>query len=190
MIDRLSLRDETINSFRYPIEMENAMTRHAFNLAVVLFCCMPAIPAFAEDTFTSPQTLVNVTIEPFGSGDGRDLVFTGAKLFYVTIQSAFHVESQRERPDLANRTQDVAILQSELVRYNVRQLRFHSAGGEEIDVEEVQSRLKKNPLALLLPDGASIHPQLAAVLNPETIVVTRSGSRATPQRLIPRPDGR
>ncbi|NND97143.1 MAG: hypothetical protein HKN47_07435 [Pirellulaceae bacterium] len=163
------------------------MTRHAIYLAVVLFCCIPAPTTLAEDAFTSPETIVNVTIGPVGSG--RDMIFTGAKLFFETARTSYHVESQRERPDLANRTQDVAMLQSKLVRIGVHQLKFQSVGGEEIDLEEVQSRLKKNPLALLLPAGASIHPQIAAALRPGTVVVTRADSRSTPQRLVPRPDG-
>lgn len=163
------------------------MLRKTLNLVVAMLCCISATLAFAEDTFTSPETIVNVKIEPFGNGS--EMILTGAKIFFETVQSSYHVESQRERPDLANRTQDVAMLQSKLVRFSVHQLRFQSVSGEEIDLETVQSRLKENPLALLLPSGASIHPQLAAALNPETIIVIRADGKSSAQRLVPRPKG-
>lgn len=164
------------------------MTRKTLNLAIALYWCVPATPILAEDAFTAPETIVNVTIEP--TGDGRDMILTGAKLFFETAQSSYHVESQRERPDLANRTQDIALLQSKLVRFGVHQLNFQSVGGEELSVDEVKSRLKKNPLALMLPFGASIHPQLAAAFNPDTVIVIRADGKPSPQRLIPRPDAR
>lgn len=116
------------------------------------------------------------------------MVFTGAQLYFETMQSAYHVETQRDRPDLANRTQDVALLQSKLVIFNVRQLKFRTVNGDDIDVEKVKERLKEHPLALMLPSGAKIHPQLAAALNPDTIVVSRAGPSKL-QRLVPRPDG-
>lgn len=144
-------------------------------------------PAIADDTFTSPQTIVNAKIEVSEIGD--ELIFSGAQLYSVTMQSAYHVESQRDRPDMANRTQDVTFLQSKLVRYGVRQLKFRSVAGEELTVEDTKTRLKKNPLALLLPFGASIHPQIANALKADTVVVTRTNSRHRPQRLVPRPDG-
>lgn len=158
--------------------------RQTFTLMVAFFSFAPA---FADDTLTSPQTIVNVTIEPSGIGD--DMIFTGAQLYFETTQSAYHVESQRDNPRLANRTQDVALLQSKIVRFGVHQLKFRSVAGEEITVEGVKTRLKKNPLALMLPFGASIHPQLANALNPDTVIVTRANSRHRPQRLVPRPDG-
>jgi len=168
---------------RYSIQMETALTRQTFALVVALFTCAPA---FADDTFTSPQTIVNVTIAPAPNGD--DMIFTGAQLYFETMHSSYHIESQRDRPDLANRTQDVTILQSKLLRFGVHQLKFRSIAGEDLDIEDVKTRLKKNPLVLMLPVGASIHPQLAAALNPDTIVVARADRRSTLQRLVPRPD--
>ena len=41
----------------------------------------------------------------------------------------------------------------------------------------------------MLPFVATIHPQLAAARNPDTIIVTQVDSRSAPQRLIPCPDG-
>ena len=163
------------------------MPRKTLNLAVTMLCCIPAMLASADDTFTSPETIVNVKIEP--SGNGSDMILTGAKIFFETVQTSYHVESQRERPDLANRTQHVAMLQSKILRVGVHQLKFQSVSGEEIDLETVQSRLKINPLVLLLPSGASIHPQLSAALKPETIVIIRADGKPSPHRLVPRPDG-
>ncbi|EMI17983.1 hypothetical protein RMSM_05095 [Rhodopirellula maiorica SM1] len=168
-------------------EMKIEVIHKAVKIAVAIFCCMPAASTLAEDSFTVPETIVNVTIEPLR--DGREMILTGAKIFFETAQSSYHVESQRERPELANRTQDVVILQSKLVRFGVHQLKFQSVEGAEIDLDTVQSRLKKNPLVLLLPSGASIHPQFAAALNPETVVAMRADSRRSPQRLVPRPNG-
>ncbi|WP_153555630.1 hypothetical protein [Roseimaritima sediminicola] len=159
------------------------MTRQTFAFMVALFSFGPAI---ADDMFTSPQTIVNATIEP--SRSGGHMVFTGALLYFETVQSAYHVEMQRDQPSLANRSQDVALLQSKLVIFNVRQLKFRTVNGDDIDVEKAKERLKENPLALILPGGAKIHPQLAAALNPDTIVVSRAG-RSKLQRLVPRPDG-
>jgi hypothetical protein len=129
---------------------------------------------------------VNVAIAPTSNGD--DLIFTGAQIYFETVQSSYHVESQRDRPDLANRTQDVTILQSKLLRFGLYQLKFRTIAGDDLDIEDVKTRLKKNPLALMLPVGASIHPQLAATLNPDTVVVTRADGRSRLQRLVPRPD--
>ena len=167
--------------------METAVILKTVKLAVAILCCVPATFTLAEDAFTAPETIVNVTIEP--NRNGRELILTGAKIFFETAQSSYHVESQRERPDLANRTQDVAMLQSKLVRFGVHQLKFQSVDGEEIELGTVQSRLKKNPLVLFLPTGATIHPQLAAALNPEAVVAMRADSRQSPQRLVPLPNG-
>jgi hypothetical protein len=169
---------------RYPTEMETVLTRQTFAFMVAL---VSFAPAFADDTFTSPETIVNAAIEPSPIGD--ETIFTGVRLYFETTQSAYHVESQRDRPDSANRTQDVALLQSELVRFGIRQLKFRTVAGVDITVEDAKTRLKKNPLALMLPFGASIHPQLANALNPDTVIVTRANSRHRPQRLVPRPDG-
>lgn len=162
------------------------MRRQVFALMVGFFAC---VPAFADDTSTSPQTIVNVEITP--SSNGEEMTFSGALLYFDTVQSFYYEESQRDRPDLANRTQDVTILQSKLVRFNVHRLKFRSIAGEDLDINEVKTRLKKNPLALMLPVDASIHPQLAAAFNPDTIIVTRDVSRSTPrstpQRLVPSP---
>lgn len=163
------------------------MTRSVLHLAIMLFCSIATTTTHAEDTFTAPETIVNVKIEPFA--DGRQMILTGARLFFETTQASYHVESQREQSDLANRTQDVALLQSKLIRYGVHQLNFRSVGGEELSIDEVISRLKKNPLALMLPFGASIHPQLAAAFNPDTIIMIRADGKPSPQRLIPRPNG-
>lgn len=167
--------------------METEVIRPTIKIAVSIFCCLPAASTLAEDVFTAPETIVNVTIEPLPNG--QEMVLTGAKIFFTTAQSSYHVESQRERPDLANRTQDVAMLQSKLVRFGVHQLKFQSVEGEAIDLDKVQSRLKKNPLVLLLPSGASIHPQFAAALNPETVVAMRANRNPSSHRLVPRPNG-
>ncbi|QDS93577.1 hypothetical protein FF011L_23500 [Roseimaritima multifibrata] len=153
-----------------------------FVFIVALFIC---VAAFADDTFTSPQTIVSAEITPVPNRDG--LIFTGAQLSFSTVHSPYHVESQRGRPDLANRIQDVTILESKIVRFGVNQLKFCSVAGTELEIEEVKTRLKENPLALLLPFGASIHPQLVAALDPKTIVVIRADRKANPQRLVPRP---
>jgi len=170
---------------RYLIEMGSTLPRLIFTIAVAVLACAPA---FADDTFTSPQTIVNVTITQ--SSNGSDMIFTGAELYFETVQSSYHLESQRDRLDLANRTQRVTMLQSKLVRFGVHQLKFRSVAGDDLDVEDVRARIQKNPLALMLPFGASIHPQLIAALNPDTIVVTRADRRPTPQRLVPRPDSK
>lgn len=154
-----------------------------FAFIVALFIC---VTAFADDTFTSPQMIVNAEITPVASGVG--VIFTGAQLSFNTVHSPYHVESNRGRPDLANRIQDVTILESKIVRFGVNQLKFRSVAGKELEIEEVKARLKENPLALLLPFGASIHPQLVAALDPKTIVVVRADRKANPQRLVPRPD--
>jgi hypothetical protein len=159
------------------------LRRQLFATVIAFFSC---IPAFADDKFTSPQTIVNVAITP--TANGNELIFTGAQIYFETVQSSYHVESQRDRPDLANRTQDVNILQSKLLRFGVRQLNFRTIAGDELDIEDVKTRLQKNPLALMMPVGASIHPQLAATMNPGTVVVTRVEGRSKLQHLVPRPD--
>jgi hypothetical protein len=163
------------------------MIRDTLLVAMATLCFIATGSASAEDAFTSPKTIVNVTIEP--AENGRETILTGAKLYFTTVQASYHVESQRSRPELANRTQDVALLQSKLVRFGTHQLRFQSVDGEAIDLDTVRARLKKNPVVLLLPSGASIHPQLAAALNPETVVVMRADGRHAPQPLIARPIG-
>lgn len=160
------------------------MTRNFFTLLVSLFVCLHA---FADDTFTSPQVIVNARIDT-SPGSGAE-VFTGAYLYYDTLKSAYHVESQRDAIHLANREQVVTLLQSRLVRFSVRQLRFSSVSGDKLETKEVIERLKTNALALMLPDGAKIHPQLAMAFKPDTVIVSRTGPRPTPLRLVPRPDG-
>lgn len=155
-------------------------------MLTLLVASLTYAPAFADDTYTSPQTIVNVSIAAVSHGE--DLIFTGAQIYFETVQSSYHVESQRNRVDLANRTQDVAILQSKLVRFGVHQLKFQTVAGNDLDIEGIKTRLNKNPLVLMLPAGASIHPQLAAALNPETVVATRADGRSRLQRLVPRPD--
>lgn len=160
------------------------MTRLTFVFMIALYSVAPAV---AEDTFTSPQAFVNVTIEP--SHNGKDMIFTGVHLYFEMTQSAYHVEAQRDRPDLANRTQEVTLLQSKLVRFGVHQLKFRTVAGEDVDAEDVPARLKKNPLVLMLPNGAKIHPQLATALAPEALIVSRADRKPTFLHLVPRPDG-
>ncbi|MCC9658535.1 hypothetical protein [Rhodopirellula halodulae] len=93
---------------------------------IALLWCL-AVLVTAEDFFTAPQTIVDVTIDP--AGNGRGMVMTGAKLFHETTQASYHDESQRDRPDLANRTQEIALLQSKFIRFGVNQIVFRSVGG-------------------------------------------------------------
>lgn len=112
-----------------PIEMETTLRRQLFATAIAFFSC---VTVFADDTFTSPQTIVNVALAPTSNGD--ELIFTGAQIYFETVPSSDHVESQRDRPDLANRTQDVNILQSRLLRFGVRQLKFRTITGDELGI--------------------------------------------------------
>ncbi|WP_145345780.1 hypothetical protein [Rosistilla ulvae] len=130
---------------------------------------------------------MNATIDKHPNSD--NLIFTGAYLHYETVESTYHVESQREQRHLANRKQIVTLLQSEIVRLDVEQRSFATTSGNKLTVANVQARFKSNPLALMLPDGATIYPQLALALNPDTVTVSRVDRRSKPLRLVPRPDG-
>lgn len=160
------------------------MTRYVFPLLVASLALSQAI---ADDTTTSPRSIVNATIESLPNRD--DMIFTGAYLHYETIESPFHAESQREQPHLANRTQRVTLLQSEIIRLGVNQLVFTSISGDKLAIADVKFRFEKNPLALLLPHGATMHPQLAVAFNADTVIITRVDNRSKPARLVPRPDG-
>ncbi|QDT03308.1 hypothetical protein K227x_16900 [Rubripirellula lacrimiformis] len=153
----------------------------------LLACLLAHMPAIADDTFTSPRVIVNAEIAAVPNGDQE--VFTGACLYCDVIESSYLAESQREQTRVANREQEVTLLQSRLVRFGVHQLRFTAVGGDELTTEDVIARFKANPLALMLPHGAKLHPQLASSLMPDTVIVSRVDRRPTPLRLVPRPDG-
>jgi len=152
-----------------------------------MLALLVALPALADDTTTSPRTIVNATINKVPNSD--DMIFTGAYLHYETVDSPYHTEAQRDQPDLANRKQLVTLLQSEIVRIGVHQLSFASVSGTKLTAADAMARFKTNPLALMLPNGAKIHPHLAFALNPDTVIVSRIDRRSKPLRLVPRPDG-
>ena len=153
----------------------------------VMLALLAALPALADDTTTSPRTIVNATSEKVPNSNG--MVFTGAYLHYETVESPYHTEAQRDQPHLANRDQLVTLLQSEIVRIGVHQLTFSSVAGGKLTTADAIARFRTNPLALMLPNGAMIHPHFALALNPDTVIVSRVDRRPKPLRLVPRPDG-
>ena len=117
------------------------------------------------------------------------MIFTGAHLYYETVDSAYHTGSQPDRIDLANREQEVTLLQSKLIRFGVNQLQFSTVSGDRLSIDDVKMRFETNPLALFLPNGSAIHPQLALALQPNTVVISKVDRRSKPLRLVPRPNG-
>lgn len=137
------------------------------------------------DSRTAPQFLIDAEITESPHGP----VFIAAKLYFEQVQQSYHVDSQRERPDLANRDQEVSILNSNLVRFSVNTLQFRTVDGTTLTADEAKTRLAEKPAVLLIPKDASIHPAIKSILQPDALVVSKVGG-SRPLKLVTRPAGR
>ena len=117
-------------------------------------------------------------------------VFVAARLYFDQIEQSYHVDSQRHRDSsFANQTQQLSVLQSELVRFSVRGLQFQTVDGKTLTPEEARTRLEDKPAVLLIPKDASIHPAIKATLNPNALVISKVRG-ARPMTLVTRPTTR
>ena len=134
---------------------------------------------------TAPRFLVDAEIidSPFGHA------FVAARLYFDQIGQSYHDDSKRDRIKLANRKQELSVLQSELVRFPVRGLQFKTVEGKMLTPDDVRVSLRNKMAVLLLPEGASLHPAIKATLNPDAIIVSKVRG-ASPRRLVTRPKPR
>jgi len=137
------------------------------------------------DSQTAPLFLIDAEITDSQYGP----VFIAARLYFEEVQQSYHVDSQRERPELANRDQELSILQSKLLRFSVNALEFRTVDGAALTSDEVEMRLAGKPAVLLLPKDASIHPAITSILNSDALVISKVRG-ACPQKLITRPEAR
>jgi hypothetical protein len=137
---------------------------------------------------TAPQFLIDAEIV---DDRPRGEVFVAARLYFDQIEQSYHVDSQRDRTDLANRHQELSILQSQLVQFSVRGLQFQTVDGKTLSPEEARARLENKPAVLLIPKDATIHPAIKATLNPDALVISKVRSPPyRPMKLVPRPPTR
>jgi hypothetical protein len=165
---------------------ESSMLLRPLIAVIVLLTAQPLCIAQPDgDSETAPQFLVDaeITDSPHGK------VFVAAKLYFDQINPSYHVESQRDRPDLGNREQELSILQSKLVKFSVNTLWFRTVDGTTLTAGEAATRLAEKPAVLLVPKDASIHPAIKAVLNPNAVVVSKVRG-ARPMKLVTRPESR
>jgi hypothetical protein len=134
---------------------------------------------------TAPRFLVDAEIvdSPFGH------TFIAARLYFDQIGQSYHDDYQRDRIKLANRKQELSVLQSELVRFPVRGLQFKTVEGKTLTPDDVRVSLRDKMAVLLLPEGASLHPAIKATLKPDAIIVSKVRG-ASPRRLVTRPKPR
>ena len=137
------------------------------------------------DSQTAPQFLIDAEITDSPHGQ----VFVAAKLYFEQMEQSYHVDSQRERPDLANRDQQLSILHSNLVRFSVATLQFRTVDGTTLTADEAKSRLAERPAVLFVPKDASIHASIKAILKPDALVISKVRG-ARPLKLVTRPESR
>ena len=152
--------------------------------ATLLLVC-PAIGQAQErgSSETAPRFLVGAEIADFRHGES----LIAARLYYDEIEQSYHFDGQRNRLDLANREQELVVLQSQLTRFILQNSHFRTADGSELSVDQVKERISKDAAVLLLPKGASLHPAIKAVLKPDTIIVSRQRGTG-PRKVIARPE--
>jgi hypothetical protein len=146
-------------------------------LLLTLLCSSQLTTAGAAEDLgsaTAPHFLIDVEIVDRGNAE----VLIAARLFFDRFEQSFHSDGQRDRPDLANRTQKLSILQSEIVQFSVNQLSFTTVQGKSLSIEDAKESLNGRPAVLFLPRGAALHPAIRAVLQPDAVIVSYpKGSR-------------
>jgi hypothetical protein len=152
---------------------------------LAVFAWIGCSTAVSSETSTSPITLVDVRVAD--SPNPGHIRITGVRLFYETNEAAFHIDDDRKRLDMSNRTQSVTVLQSEVKGIDSAFYSFRLVGGGDFTPSEVKPLIAKRPVLLLLPSGATIHPDLASILDADAVIAIRTDSRHSPQPLVPRP---
>jgi hypothetical protein len=177
---------------RSPIRSPNRKAREQnmtekLTMALIAWLTVGPLCMAQEDTAsaTAPQFLIDAEIIDDRQGE----VFIAARLYFDQIEQSFHVDSQRDRTDLANRHQELSILQSQLVQFSVRGLQFQTVDGKTLSPDEARARLEDKPAVLLMPKDATIHPAIKATLNPDALVISKVRG-ARPMKLVTRPTSR
>ena len=164
---------------------------NAAKLFLTSILLVPTIVGLAEEEVTSsntaPQFLVDAQIVETGQGQ----VLVAARPYYEMVEQSYHVESSlrrlgesagvsetaRQRSDavlgIETQTQQLAILQSAIVKVGVRQLSLSKLDGTEASLDDLHEAIANDKALLLLPDNASLHPGILAVLQPDTLVISK-----------------
>ena len=159
--------------------------RNRLAIVMILLLVAPSLSVAQENeaTDTAPRFLVDAQIVEVQNGE---LLLVAARLYFDTLQTSYHVVSQLEGQALTRREQEVSMLQSEVVRYALKRLEFRTVDGNRLPAEDVRARLDEHAAILLLPEGATLHPAIAATLKPETIIANKVGG-SSPRKLVTRP---
>ncbi len=164
---------------------------NAMKLFLVSILLVPAFVGLAEEKVTSsntaPQFLVDAQIVETGQGQ----VLVAARPYYEMVEQAYHVESSlrrlgesadvsetaRQRSDavlgIETQMQQLAILQSAIVKLGVRQLSLSKLDGTEASLDDLHEAIANRKALLLLPNNTSLHPGIVAVLQPDTLVISK-----------------
>lgn len=164
---------------------------NAAKLFLTSILLVPTIVGRAEEGATSsntaPQFLVDAQIVETGQGQ----VLVAARPYYEMVEQSYHVESSlrklgasadvsetaRQRSDavlgIKTQTQQLAILQSAIVKLGVRQLSLSKLDGTEATLDDLHGAIANDKALLLLPDNASLHPGILAMLKPDTLVISK-----------------
>jgi len=160
-------------------------------LFLTAICLIPTKVGRAEEATTSsttaPQFLVDAQIVDTGLGQ----VLIAARPYYEIVEQSYHAESslrqlakaeddnatarQRLNPvqKTETQTQQLAILQSAIVKGGVRQLSLSKLDGTEASLDDLRRAIANDRALLFLPDNASLHPGIVAILQPDTLVISR-----------------
>jgi hypothetical protein len=163
---------------------------NAAKLLIALILLFPAIVGRAEEGVTSsntaPQFLLDAQIVETGQGQ----VLVAARPYYETVEQSYHLESSlrqlgefadgktaRQRSDavlrIETQTQQIAVLQSTIVKFGVRQLWLSKLDGTEATLHDLRGAIANDKALLLLPDNANLHPGIRAILHPNTLVISK-----------------
>ena len=112
------------------------------------------------------------------SGPRGDKVFFGTILRWEESRQNWQVTSTLERGGVSmrasrDRGRTVFLLQGKQLMVSLRALQFHHLDGRQISHDDALELLREPKAVAFLAKGCRIHPDIAKILHPDTIVVTR-----------------
>ena len=157
----------------------------------LLFACLlpllqTSLIADEMETATAPQFLVDAEILSIRNSD----VLVAARLYFDQVEQSFHFDGQRDQPRLANRKQELSILQSEVRHFYLNAISVSTVEGESLSREDLKNALEGRPAVLFLPRGSDLHPAIRAILRPDALIVTFRERGMPSRQTVPRPVSR
>lgn len=161
-------------------------------LFCILIVLVPSIVGRADEgtisSATAPQFLVDARL--IDIGESQFLV--AARPYHEVVDQSYHLDSALRQLDnvdggdlterqvnaafgrLLSQTTKVTILQSEMVRLNVRQLSLAKVDGTEASLDDLRTAIANGSAILLLPGNTVLHPAIASTFHPETLLISKA----------------